>query len=121
MLGGLVGQRGDVQPTQADVCTLHTVAVCDLIGAVGRSDVDLDHHQVRLVAQLQFLDMFVLDLNLIIRVEVTGQRCQSKRWKQRVLDGAPERALGFGQGGKDHLDLHRLASLSVRPGGAKMT
>ncbi len=42
------------------------VMIGQLVGAVGRGDVDLDHHQVRLVVQVKRLDVLVLDHDVIV-------------------------------------------------------
>jgi hypothetical protein len=47
--GGLVGQRGDVQAAQCYEYAASAVGVRQFVGAAGRGDVHLDHHEVRAV------------------------------------------------------------------------
>ena len=75
-----------------------------------RRDVDLDHDQVGRVVEVERLDVLVLNLDLVVVVQVAGQRGQAERREQRVLDRPPERARRLGQRRQDHLDLHRAAS-----------
>src|SRR5205823_6263016 len=43
---------------------------------VSRSDIDLDHHQLRIIVQIQLLHMFILDGYLVIFMQIPGQRSQ---------------------------------------------
>ncbi len=96
-----------MQPAQADVSAFAPVMVGDLVGAVGGGDIDLDHHQVGLVVQVKGFHVLVLDADLILRVQITGQGCQAQGRKERILDRPPEWAGRFGQGRQDHLNFHR--------------
>ncbi len=97
MADGLQGQRGDVQPAQADVRPAAAVVVRDLVGAVSGGDVHLDHHQVGLVVQVQGLHVLVLEGHLVAFIQVARQGRQPEGWKERVLDRPPERAFRLGQ------------------------
>src|SRR5439155_9392413 len=46
------------------------------------------------------------DRYFVVLVEKTSQGREPKRWEERVLDGAEERAGGLGQGGENHLYPH---------------
>src|SRR6185503_3326106 len=50
--------------------------------------------------------VLVDDLDLVVGVEVTGERSEAERRKERVLDRAEMRARGFGERRQDQLDLH---------------
>ncbi len=63
----------------------------DLVGAAGAGDVDLDHDQVGRVVEVERLDVLVGESDVVIGVEVCGERGQPERWEQRVLD-RPEAA-----------------------------
>ena len=96
-----------MQTTERDVGALTTVVIGDPIGAIGIGDVDLDHDQVGLIVQVKRLDMFVLERDVEGGIEIRRQRREAERWKQRVLDGAPVGAGGFGERGKDQFDASR--------------
>jgi hypothetical protein len=112
--GGLVRQRGDVQPAEADVRAPGAVVVGQLVGAPRRGDVDLDHHQVRLVGEVDLLHVLVGHRHLVVRVEVPGERGQAERREQRVLDRTEERRGRLGQGRQDHLDAHAPLDAAAR-------
>ena len=103
---GFVGQRGDVQPAQRHVRAFAAIMIGQCIGAIGRRDIHLNHHQIGFVVEAQFLDVLVLNLDLVVGTQITGERGQAQRRKQRILDRPPERAGGFGQCGQDHFDFH---------------
>ena len=63
---GFFGQGGDVQPAQRDVRALASIVIGDAIGAVGVGDVDLDDDQVRVIVQIERLDVLVLERDLEI-------------------------------------------------------
>ena len=77
MAGGLIGKRSHVQSPQHDVSATLPVMIGDSIGAESRCDVDLDDDQVRRIVELQFLDMFVRDRDLIFRWQIPGERGQT--------------------------------------------
>src|SRR5215831_1013453 len=89
--------------------------VGELVRAIGRRDVDLDDDKVRFVVQAQALDVFVLNLDLIVVAQIAGQRGQAERWEERVFDRPEERAGGLRQCRQDHLDLHRWSPSSKLP------
>ena len=103
----LVRQRSDVQSAERDERAARTVEVGQSVGAVRVRDVDLDHDEVRRIVERQRLDVLVLDHGAVVRGQVGGQRGEAERRKERVFDGTPERAGGFGQGRKDELDPER--------------
>ena len=104
--GGLFGQGGDVQPAQAYIGALAMVMVRQAISAVGVGDVDLDDHQIRLVVQVERLDVLVLQGDLVIFIQITRQGSQPERREERIFDRSPEGAGGFGQSGQYQLDFH---------------
>jgi hypothetical protein len=101
---GFIRQGGDVKAAEKHVRATPAVVVSDLIRAIGVGDVNLNDHQVRLVVQGEPLDVLVVQGNLQIRIEIRGERGQTKRGKQRVLDRPPIRTRRFGQGRKNELD-----------------
>ena len=110
--GGLVGQRGHVQPAERDEHAAGTVRVGQLVRAAGRGDVDLDHHEVGpVVVEVEPPHVLVPDPHLVVRAQVPGQRRQAQRREQRVFDRPEERAGRLGQRRQDHGHPHgkRLA------------
>lgn len=101
--GGLVRQRRHMQAAQAHVRPLGAVMVGQFVRPPRGRDVDLDHHQVRLVGQVHLLHVLVGQRHLVVRAEISGQRGEPERREQRVLDRPEERGRGLGQGGQDHL------------------
>ena len=95
-----------MQSTQRHEAASGPVVIRDPIGALGVGDVDLDHDQVGAIAGIgvKVLDMFVDDHRLVFGSQVGGQRGQTERRKQGVLDRAPIGAGGLGQRGKDQSD-----------------
>jgi hypothetical protein len=55
---------------------------------MGIRDVDLDDDQVRLVVQIQLLDVLVLQRGLEIGIQMRSESRETQWRKQRVLDGA---------------------------------
>ncbi len=104
---GLLGQRRYVQAAEHDISAAFAVMVGQTIRPPRRRDVDLDDDQVRAVLELQPLDMLVLNFHVIVVAHVPGERGETERRKQRILDRTPEGARGFGERRQDHLDLHR--------------
>jgi hypothetical protein len=50
--------------------------------------------------------MLILQGDLIALIQMGSQGCQSQGWKQRILDGSPERTLCFRESWQDHFDFH---------------
>ena len=84
-----------MQATERDKGSPGAIVIGQLIGPPRRSDVDLNHHQVWLIAEVERLDMLILKRHLIFFAQIRRQRCQAERRKQGVFDGAKERAVGF--------------------------
>ena len=57
---GFLGQRGDVQAAERDVRALAAVVIGNPIRAIGVGDVDLDDDQVRVIVEIERLDVLVL-------------------------------------------------------------
>ena len=53
-------------PPSATYAPRRAVVVRDAIRAVRRGDVDLDHHQIRRVVEVERLDVLVLNLDLVV-------------------------------------------------------
>src|SRR5581483_3623153 len=104
------GKRGDMKSAERDVAPLAAIVVRDAIGPMSGRDIDLNHHQVRLVVEVEPFDVLILDVDLVVRIEVAGQRGEAEWGKQRVLDRPEERTGRFGERGKDHFHLHRALS-----------
>ena len=105
--GRLVRQARRVQPAEADVGAPGAVVVGVAVGAPGRGDVRLDDDEVGLVVEAQGLDVLVLQVDLVVRVQVAGQGGEAERREERVLDRAPVAAVGGRLGRADHLDAER--------------
>src|SRR2546423_9329846 len=86
MTCSLVRQRSHMQSSQCDICTPGAIMVGQLISPVSRADIDLDHHQVRIIVQIQLLHMFILDGYLVIFMKIPGQRSQTERGKKGIFD-----------------------------------
>lgn len=86
-----------MEAAKRDVCTLASIVVGDAIRAIRVGDVDLDNNQVRLIVQLQRLDVLVLEADVGIGREAGGEGRQAERGKQRVFDRSPVGAGGFGE------------------------
>ena len=63
----------------------------ELVGAIGVGDIDLNDYQIRPIIELQILDMFVLQRNVEIGIEIGGEGGEAERRKERVLDWTPVR------------------------------
>jgi hypothetical protein len=74
-----------VQAAQHDVGAAGPIVVGDAIRAMRRRDVDLDHDQVGLVAQVELFDVLVLNADLVVIVQVAGERRESQRREERIL------------------------------------
>jgi hypothetical protein len=94
-----------MQATESDKRTGGAIGVGEAVGAVSVGDVDLNHDQVGPSARVVRLDVFVHDRGVIAVFQIGRQRREAERGKQGVLDGAPERAGGFGQGRQDESDV----------------
>jgi len=82
-----------METAERDAHAASAIPVRDLVGATSRRDIDLDHDEVRLVIERDLLDVLVPDRDVSVIGEVTGERCEPKRRKQRVLD-RPEEGAG---------------------------
>jgi hypothetical protein len=71
--------------------------VSQLISPVSRSDIDLDHYQLRIIVQIQLLHMFILDGYLINFMKIPGQRGQTERGKKGIFDWTKIGTDGFSQ------------------------
>ena len=105
-----------MQAAEGDVGALAPVVVGQAIGAQRGGDVDLDHDQVGLVVEVEPLDVLVLELATSSSVEIAGQRGEAEGREERVLDRPEERAHRLGEGGQDHLHLHRALFRRRPPG-----
>ena len=95
-----------MQPAKCDVRAFLSIVVGNRISPLRRSDVHLNHYQVRLVVQFELLDVLILQLDRSARRQIAGKRGEPKRRKQRVLDWPKEGAYRFGERRKDHFDFH---------------
>ena len=90
-----------MQATERDVRAARTIVISDAVGAICVRDVNLDDYQIGLVVQIEFFDMFVLERDFKIGIEVRCQSCQPQRRKKRVLDWPPVGTGSFRQGRKN--------------------
>src|SRR6185369_6893332 len=103
---GLVRQRRDMQPAERDVDAPRAVRIGERVRSPRAGDVHLNHDQVqsiRVVGGRGALHVLVDDHGVVVRSEIGRQGSQAERREERVLDGPPVRARGFGQGGEDEL------------------
>lgn len=106
VLGGFVGQRGDVQASERDEGSLAAVTIGDAISTEGRGDVDLDHNEVGSVVQIELFDMLVNERDFVVRIQIRGERGESEGREERVLDWAKQGTGGFREGGQDEFHFH---------------
>ncbi len=78
---GFIGERGDVQPSETNMCPPLAVVVSQLVGAPRGRNVDLDHHKVRRIADVEPLDVLILQIDLVLRIQIGSQCRQAKRRK----------------------------------------
>src|SRR5437660_908035 len=97
MSSRLIGQSSDMQPAESDVGSPGTIMVGQFVRSVRRSDIDLDHHQLRIIIEVQPFHMFILDSNLVIVIEISGQRCKTERGKKGIFNWTKIGADGFCQ------------------------
>src|SRR5438105_12332134 len=74
MCCSLIGQRSDMQPTKSYICSPSAIMVGEFVSPVSRSDIHLNHHQLRVIVEIERLHMFILDGYLIIFIQIPGQR-----------------------------------------------
>ena len=81
----------------------------------------LHHDEVGLVVERQLLDVLVLELDLVVRVEVAGERGQPERREERVLDRPETRAVRLEQRRQDERHVHGglLGGVEPAAGGAE--
>ena len=103
-----------MQSSQRHMRALCAIVVRQLVGAIGRRDVNFDGDQVWLIVQVDALHVLVLDGHLIIRRQVAGQRGQSQWGKKGVLDRSPVGARRFGQSRQNQFDFHTMRSSPYR-------
>ena len=111
--GGFVGQRRHVQAAERDERAAGAIVVREPVGAPRVGDVDLDDDEIGTVVEIERRDMLVLDDRLVVRSEIGGERGQTERRKERVLDRPPVRAGRFGQRRQDELDAQRSPLMLV--------
>jgi hypothetical protein len=99
--GGLVGQRRDVQSAERHERSACAIRVGQPVRAAGVGDVDLNHHEIRPVVELQRRHVLVFEHGFVAGRQIRGQGGEAERRKERVLDGPPVRAGRLGEGGED--------------------
>ena len=78
--------------------------VSDLICAIGVRDVDLNDHQVGRVLEIELLDVFVLQRDVEVRIEISREGSQTQGREERILDWPPVWARGLSQRWQNQLD-----------------
>ncbi len=78
----------------------------DAVRAKCRCDVDLDNDEVGRIVEVEFLDVLVYESDVVIGIEICGKSGEPERREERVLNGAKQRAGGFGKGGQDEFHFH---------------
>ncbi len=109
----LLGQGGRVKPAEYDVGAARAVEGRELVGAMGRGDVGLDRDDVRRVVGARDRDVLVADLDLVVGIEVGGQRHEPERREERVLDRTEVRVCRFLESRQDQLDLHDVSLVQL--------
>src|SRR4029453_10927745 len=92
-----IRKRRDVQATEHDICSTRTIMVGDPVRTISIGDVNMNNHQVRLIVEVELLNVLILQGDLEVRIEIRSQRCQTKRGKKGVLDWSPEGTRSLGQ------------------------
>ncbi len=101
---GLLRQGRDVEASEHDVGSPRPIVVGDPVGAVGVGDVDLDDDEVRVIVEIEPLDVLVLEDDFEVGIEIGREGRQAQGREQGVLDRAPEGTRRFRQGGEDEFD-----------------
>ena len=78
---GFIRQRCDMEPTEQYIGTARAIVVSDLVSAICVSDVDLNDDQVWLVVENELLDVFILQRDFKVGIEICGESCQAK-WRK---------------------------------------
>ena len=73
-----VRQRCDVKAAEGDVGPTRTIVVRDPVCPICIRDVDLNDHQLRVVVEVELLDVLVLQRDLKDRIQIRSQSCQAK-------------------------------------------
>ena len=113
---GLVRKGSDVQPSETYIHTNSSIVICNFVSPKSIRYVDLNHHQIGRVIEVQWLDMLVNYDCLIIGREICSKRRQTQRRKERVLDRTPVRVCGLCERRQDKFDTHRPRSQYLRNG-----
>jgi hypothetical protein len=71
-----------VQPAEGHIGAAAPVVIRNRIRAPRRRDVDLNHHQIRLVVEVQALDVLVLNLDVPVGRQVPGESRQTEGRKE---------------------------------------
>ena len=90
-----------MESAERDERAASAIGVGQLVRAPGIRDVDLNHHKVGTVVELQRRDVLVFEHGFVIGGQVGGERRESERRKERVFDGPPVRAGRLSEGRKD--------------------
>src|SRR5499426_4896971 len=102
-----------MQASQANVRAAAAVMVGDFVRSLRGSDVNLNYNQIGLVVQIESFNVLVLQTDVVVIVEISGESGKPQRRKQGIFDRTPERAFGFGQRRQDHFDFHLDASYRI--------
>ena len=70
------------------------------ISAPRIGDINLNHHDVGRILPIKRFDVFVLQRNFVIVIEIRRQRCRPQRRKQRIFDGPKNGLLASVSAGK---------------------
>ena len=77
-----LGQRGHVQPAKAHKDPLLPIVVSNPVRPVCIGDVHLNYYQVWLIIGLQFFNVLILQINVIIIAAIGGKCCQTQ-WRKK--------------------------------------
>jgi hypothetical protein len=68
--------------------------------------VNLDGNDIRIIVQVQRLNMLVDNFCFIAGLEEAGKRGQTDGWEEGVFNRSPKRTFCFCEGRQDELDFH---------------
>jgi hypothetical protein len=95
-----------VEAAERDIRATPAIMVGDAVRTGRRGDVYLDDDEVGCIIEVDRLDVFVVERDLVVVSQVPSERRQTEGREERVLDRAKERTVRLGQRRQDHLDAH---------------
>jgi hypothetical protein len=103
----LVGKRCDMQTAERDVRTSRAVVIGDSIRAIRIRDVNLNQDEIGSILEIERHHVLVDQYRAIVGTEKRGERRETERREERVLDRTPVRARRLGERREDQFDGQR--------------